>query len=263
MTGLPKPSAGLPAPGPSWLAGQTGCVAGPRIVLTEAAVAALIESGATVESLFDGEGEAAIEEIEKGRGPLDFLVLAPPSIQPGAASAISPDSWRIECTDPLGRLASMAIGYGKRRVADRRGGSILFLTNGLAEGGTAGALTGAIVDAGIETLTRALAAEWAGHDIRVNSVVAGLFGADDARQRLNLSSSSDLARTVPAHRFGEPRELGWAVSWLSSGFAAYITGATLTVDGGHHLRRQLLDPAISARLSAGGEIAGGKAGLAE
>jgi hypothetical protein len=50
------------------------------------------------------------------------------------------------------------------------------------------------------------------------------------------------ASTSPAGRVGTPREVGWAVTFLASPYASYITGSTLTVDGANWQRRHMLQP---------------------
>lgn len=92
--------------------------------------------------------------------------------------------------------------------------------------------------AGILNLTQTLAAEWAGLGIRVNAVAPGPVDTDGANSRLwsDDEARQRVARTVPLGRMGSPDDCADAVLFLSSPAAAFITGTTLTVDGGNFLK---------------------------
>lgn len=86
-------------------------------------------------------------------------------------------------------------------------------------------------------LTKALAAETAADNIRVNCVAPGIVKTKFAAA---LTENEDIAEktleNVPLGRFGTPAEMGGAVSFLASDDASYVTGETLLVAGGMHAR---------------------------
>jgi len=83
-------------------------------------------------------------------------------------------------------------------------------------------------------LTRALAAEFSPHNVRVNAIAPGWIETDMSRKALQNDTErlqKVLTRT-PMNRLGEPMDVGYAALYLSSPAAKYVTGAVLPVDGG-------------------------------
>jgi NAD(P)-dependent dehydrogenase (short-subunit alcohol dehydrogenase family) len=92
-------------------------------------------------------------------------------------------------------------------------------------------------------MTKTLAVEWAPDGVRVNAIAPGLFPHDDMPDAIKAARDPSLdASRQPAGRSGEPRELGWAATYLCSPFASFITGHVLVVDGGNWLRRDFAMP---------------------
>jgi 3-oxoacyl-[acyl-carrier protein] reductase len=81
--------------------------------------------------------------------------------------------------------------------------------------------------AGLVGLTRSVAREVAHRGVTVNAVAPGLV-----HTRLTADLDGDWAKEVPARRAGTPEEVAACVRFLASDAAAYVTGTTLTVDGG-------------------------------
>ena len=88
--------------------------------------------------------------------------------------------------------------------------------------------------AGVIMLTKVLAAEWAVHSIRVNSVAPGVTRTEPTFRILERDAAIEpaIARRTPMGRMAEPEEIARAVLFLASDEASYITGETLVVDGG-------------------------------
>jgi 3-oxoacyl-[acyl-carrier protein] reductase len=84
---------------------------------------------------------------------------------------------------------------------------------------------------GIIALTRTLARELAGRGIRINAVAPGIFDAGMA-QRMDHRAREALVHSLPMGRIGRSEELASVVAFLASDEASYITGQTLSVDGG-------------------------------
>lgn len=86
---------------------------------------------------------------------------------------------------------------------------------------------------GVEMLTRTLAVEWAARGVRVNAVAPGYLETDmTAGLREHPKWNAQLLRKIPMDRFGTTAEVVGCAMFLASPLAAYVTGATLLVDGG-------------------------------
>lgn len=88
--------------------------------------------------------------------------------------------------------------------------------------------------AGVIHLTKALACEWAEHNIRVNAISPGYMATEQAKRALaDPTYGPHVIPWVPMQRIGEPEELGAAAIFLVSAASSYMTGATLIIDGGY------------------------------
>jgi NAD(P)-dependent dehydrogenase (short-subunit alcohol dehydrogenase family) len=84
---------------------------------------------------------------------------------------------------------------------------------------------------GVEGLTRVAALDYAGQGVRVNAVAPGPILTDNLT-RAGAAAQEAAATAMPLQRVGEPEEVAAAVVWLCSEAAGFITGTTLTIDGG-------------------------------
>jgi NAD(P)-dependent dehydrogenase (short-subunit alcohol dehydrogenase family) len=84
---------------------------------------------------------------------------------------------------------------------------------------------------GVEGLTKTAALDYAGQGVRVNAVAPGPILTDNLK-RAGAAAQQAAAKAMPLQRVGEPEEVAAAVIWLCSDAAGFITGSTLTIDGG-------------------------------
>ncbi|WP_432072431.1 SDR family oxidoreductase [Streptomyces wuyuanensis] len=109
--------------------------------------------------------------------------------------------------------------------------------------------------AGLESLARSMAVEWA-PEVRVNTVVPGMVRTE--LSRLHYGDEHGIAavgRTVPLGRLAEPDEIGDAAVFLASGRAAYVSGASLLVHGGGERPAFLGAATVNGAAAAGSAVA--------
>ncbi|GGA96476.1 3-oxoacyl-ACP reductase [Brucella endophytica] len=123
----------------------------------------------------------------------------------------------------------------RRLIAAGRGGVIINSTSILAERPQKGAAAYAMSKAAVSHMTRALALEWACHDIRVNAIAPGWFPTKLNDAVLEGPAGGFLKGLNPMRRLGEAQDLDGAVLMLASDASRYMTGAIVTIDGGHSI----------------------------
>ncbi len=188
---------------------------------------------------------AAFERVANEVGPASILVNNAAANFPVLASTLSPNGWRAVQRTVLDGTFFASQALHASATASGLPGAICNIVATQAKTGGPGMAHAAAAKAGVENLTKSLAVEWAVDGIRVNAVAPGLFPHDDMREDLKALRTTGPevdARRAPAGRPGDLRELAWAVTYLCSPYAAFITGHTLVVDGGNWLRRDFVMP---------------------
>jgi NAD(P)-dependent dehydrogenase (short-subunit alcohol dehydrogenase family) len=90
--------------------------------------------------------------------------------------------------------------------------------------------------AGVEAMTRTLAIEWASKRIRLNCIAPGIVASSGLkRYPAGLGVMNQMQQYIPMKRPASCDEVAWMVAYLASEAGAYITGQTLTIDGGKEL----------------------------
>jgi 3-oxoacyl-[acyl-carrier protein] reductase len=118
-----------------------------------------------------------------------------------------------------------------RGMMKKRWGRIISITSVVGETGNPGQGNYAAAKAGLVGMTKSLAAEVASRNITCNAVAPG-FIATAMTDALTDAQKEMISQRIPAGRMGNPSEIASAVVYLASEEAAYVTGATLQVNGG-------------------------------
>jgi len=188
--------------------------------------------------------KATFDAIEDALGLAGTLVNNAAGNFPVPAEDLSPNGWRAVTQIVMDGTFFCSREFGRRHIAAKTPGSIANIGASYAWTGGPGFAHSSAAKAAVKNMTETLAVEWAPYGIRVNCLVPGLFPHEDEAAHIKGVSGrgEGEAQRQPAGRVGAPRELGWAATFLSSPYAAYITGATLTVDGANWQRRHMLMP---------------------
>ncbi len=176
------------------------------------------------------EVEALVAKAEEAMGPLHILVHNAGITRDNLFLRMKDDDWdqvlAVNLTAGF-RLARAAV----KGMMRRRAGRIIFVTSVVGVTGNPGQGNYAASKAGLIGMAKSLAQEIASRGITVNCVAPG-FVTTAMTDALDEKQRARATAIVPMGRMGEAKEVAAAVAYLASDEAAYVTGATLHVNGG-------------------------------
>lgn len=173
-------------------------------------------------------------------GRLDILVNNAAGNFISRAEDLSPNGWNAVIGIVLNGTFYCSRAVGQYLIASQRGGSIVNVLANYVWTGSPGTVHSAAAKAGVMSMTQTLAVEWARRGIRVNAVAPGpIEGSPGAAQQLwNTPGAVDrITAAIPSGRWGRPEDVADAVAFLAAPGTGFITGETVTVDGGTWLNR--------------------------
>lgn len=123
--------------------------------------------------------------------------------------------------------------FAKDWITDGKGGKIINIASMLSYQGGIRVPSYTASKSAVMGLTRALANEWAKHNINVNAIAPGYMATNNTQNlRNDEQRSGEILERIPAGRWGTPEDITGAAIFLASDAAAYVHGFTLAVDGG-------------------------------
>ena len=174
--------------------------------------------------------DALIAAAEAAAGPLHILVNNAGLTRDGLAMRMKDEDWAevldVDLAAPF-RLIRAAL----RGMLRRRAGRIIGIASIVGATGNPGQANYAAAKAGLVGMSKSLAQEVASRGITVNVVAPG-FVATAMTDALGEAQRARLLESIPLGRMGQPEDVAGAVVYLASDAAAWVTGATLHVNGG-------------------------------
>lgn len=177
--------------------------------------------------------EALIDAITKQYGGLQVLVNNAGITRDMLAMRLKDEDWDAVLDTNLKAVFRMSRAV-MRTMMKQRYGRIISITSVVGASGNAGQANYAAAKAGVAGMTRALARELGSRNITVNCVAPG-FIETDMTASLPEEQQKALLSQIPLGHLGKPADIAYAVAYLASPLAAYVTGQELHVNGGMYM----------------------------
>ena len=176
--------------------------------------------------------QAAIDEAHAGLGRMDYLVNSAGVALLDKALDVSENAW--DTTLDINLKASFFVAQAcARHMLAQGSGRIVNLASQAAVIGLDRHVAYCASKAAVVGMTKVLAMEWAPH-INVNAISPTIVETALGKKAWAGELGERAKLQIPAGRFAQPEEIAGVVAFLSGADAAYITGATLNVDGGQN-----------------------------
>ncbi|MBI3328630.1 MAG: glucose 1-dehydrogenase [Nitrospinae bacterium] len=178
--------------------------------------------------------EALMEQVVAHLGKIDIQINNAGGQYPGPAEELSVEGWRSVIDLNLNGTfyCTQAVA---RQMMHTGGGSIVNIVASFGLRAAPGLVHAAAARAGVISLTRTLALEWAKHNIRVNAIASGVIMTEGALSEMLIDPDGieRIEGAIPLKRLGTPEEIAHLATFLVSDAATYITGETIAADGGN------------------------------
>jgi acetoacetyl-CoA reductase len=184
---------------------------------------------ASFEACADG-----VRKVEAELGPVEVLVNNAGITKDGAFHKMTLEQWSAVINTNLGSLFNMTrpVIEGMRA---RKFGRIINISSVNGQKGQFGQVNYSAAKAGDIGFTKALALENAKTGITVNAICPGYINTEMVQAVPKDVIEKSILPQIPASRLGEPEEIARAVVFLASDDAGFITGSTLSINGGQYL----------------------------
>jgi len=177
--------------------------------------------------------EAALGDIEKSLGTVTILVNNAGITRDNLAMRMKDAEWDAVLDTNLKSVFRMS-KLVMRGMMKARTGRIINITSVVGSSGNPGQANYAAAKAGVAGMSRALAQELGSRNITVNCVAPGFIDTDMTKE-LPDAQREALQGKIALGRLGKPEEIAAVVGFLATPAAAYVTGATLHVNGGMYM----------------------------
>ncbi|MFI0396637.1 beta-ketoacyl-ACP reductase [Paracoccus jiaweipingae] len=176
---------------------------------------------------------AGIKQVEDALGPVDVLVNNAGITRDAMFHKMTPQQWKEVIDTNLTGLFNMthSVWNGMR---DRKFGRVINISSINGQKGQAGQANYSAAKAGDIGFTKALAQEGARAGITVNAICPGYIGTEMVRAIDEKVLNERIIPQIPVGRLGEPEEIARCVAFLAADDAGFITGSTISANGGQY-----------------------------
>jgi 3-oxoacyl-[acyl-carrier protein] reductase len=171
-----------------------------------------------------------VDSVERDFGSLDILVNNAGLTRDNILLRLKDEDWDAVLAANL-RGAFASVRAAARGMMKRRWGRIINISSIVGLIGNKGQSNYAASKAGLIGLTKSVAKEFASRNILANVIAPG-FIETDMTAAMTADARAALSAQIPLERLGTPKDIAGVVAFLSSEYAAYITGQVFVVDGG-------------------------------
>lgn len=184
----------------------------------------------------DGALDKAVDAAVERLGPLDGLVVSAGIFEGAYLQDMTVDFWdRTMAINLRGTFLAVRAAARHLRLAGN-GGSVVIYTSTAGQRGSAEYSAYATSKGAQILFMRSMAKELAPDKIRVNCIAPAWTETDMAAPSLDTLGRAEVAASFPLGRIGLPEDVAGATVFLLSDLASFITGTTITVDGGMDMR---------------------------
>ncbi|MBQ3775926.1 MAG: 3-oxoacyl-ACP reductase FabG [Ruminobacter sp.] len=177
--------------------------------------------------------DKCLEAVKNAFGDVDILVNNAGITRDNLLMRMKDEEWDAIINTNLASVYRMSKGV-LRPMMKKRSGRIISVSSVVGLMGNPGQCNYAAAKAGLIGFSKSLAKEVASRGITVNCVAPG-FIATDMTAALTEEQKSAILTQVPAGKLGDPQDIANAVLFLASDMASYITGETISVNGGMYM----------------------------
>jgi 2-deoxy-D-gluconate 3-dehydrogenase len=179
------------------------------------------------------DADEIVQSVAAKLGRFDILFNNAGIIRRSNAAEFSEEDWHAVLSINLNASFFLAQAAGQYFLAHRQPGKIINTASMLSFQGGLFVPSYTAAKSAIAGITRALANEWAKHNINVNAIAPGYFETDvTAGIRSDPARTEKILSRIPAGRWGKPEDLKGAAVFLASSASNYVHGAVIPVDGG-------------------------------
>jgi acetoacetyl-CoA reductase len=177
---------------------------------------------------------AGLSKVETDLGPVEVLVNNAGITKDGMFHKMTPDQWYSVINTNLNSLFNMTrpVWDGMR---ERKFGRVICISSINGQKGQMGQVNYSAAKAGDIGFIKALAQEGARAGITVNAICPGYIATDMVKAINPDVVAKSIVPLIPVGRLGEPEEIARAVVFLASDEAGFITGSTLSANGGQYM----------------------------